>query len=247
VAQELKRWPLRGATQGVAVGEKWFYVIDDTRLARHEKQTGEFLNEWKDPPGGTIRHLNSGIVQDGLLVCSHSNFPDLPTTNSLESFDLMTLQPVKSVSVTGEPGSLVWAERRDGFWWACFANYDPPLGASGRDHRDTLFAKLDDQFRLVQSWHFPARVLQKFKPWSCSGGSWGDDGLLYVTGHDAKELYVLRVPKSGSVLEFVTTIEVPFEGQAWSWDRSQERVLYAVSRKTSEVVMAFLPKEPAGR
>jgi dipeptidyl aminopeptidase/acylaminoacyl peptidase len=155
------------------------------------------------------------------------------------------LQPVRSVNVTGEHGSLVWAERKDGFWWACFANYDAPVGAPGRDHRHTIFAKLDDRFRLVNSWRFPSQVLAAFKPWSCSGGSWGDDGLLYATGHDAKMLYVLRLPKSGPALESVTTIEVPFEGQAWAWDRSQERGIYAISRPRSEVVVVRLPEMPA--
>jgi dipeptidyl aminopeptidase/acylaminoacyl peptidase len=226
----------------VAVDEKYFYVIDDARIARHDKQTGQFLNEWVGQPGGAIRHLNSGIVQDGLLVCSHSNFPELPMNNSLEFFDLVALQPVKSIAVTGEHGSLVWAERKAGFRWACFANYDGVGGVPGRDHRETLFAKFDEQFQLVETWHFPPQVLAAFKPMSSSGGSWGDDGLLYVTVHDAKELYVLRLPKSGSTLEYITTIDVPFEGQAWSWDRSQMRVLYAISRPKGEVAIVRVPE-----
>lgn len=30
---------------------------------------------------------------------------------------------------------------------------------------------------------------------SCSGGDWGDEGLLYVTGHDAAQFHVLRLPQ----------------------------------------------------
>ena len=57
-------------------------------------------------------------------------------------------------------------------------------------------------------------VISAWGTMSSSGGSWGDDGLLYVTGHDARELYVLRLPERGPVLDYVTTIDVPFEGQA---------------------------------
>ena len=70
-------------------------------------------------------------------------------------------------------------------------------------------------------------------------------GLLYVTGHDAKELYVLRLPRQGSTLEYVTTIDVPFEGQAWAWDRSEGRILYGIVRRTREVVVARIPEVPA--
>jgi hypothetical protein len=80
---------------------------------------------------------------------------------------------------------------------------------------------------------------------SSSGGSWGDDGLLYATGHDAKELYVLRLPKLGSTLEYVTTIDLPFEGQSWAWDRSEKRIIYGITRSTREVVVARIPEVPA--
>ena len=77
------------------------------------------------------------------------------------------------------------------------------------------------------------------------GGSWGDDGLLYTTGHDEKQLYVLRLPKMGVTLDYVTTIEVPFEGQSWAWGRSERRVIYGIIRRTGEVVVARIPELPA--
>jgi hypothetical protein len=44
-------------------------------------------------------------------------------------------------------------------------------------------------------------------------------------------------------LEHVTTIEVPFEGQGWAWDRSArgQRVIYGISRARKEVVAARIP------
>ena len=36
---------------------------------------------------------------------------------------------------------------------------------------------------------------------SNSGGTWGDDGRLYATGHDEGEVFALSLPTAGSVLE----------------------------------------------
>jgi hypothetical protein len=57
---------------------------------------------------------------------------------------------------------------------------------------------------------------------------------------------VLRLPKQGVTLEYVTTIAVPFEGQGWAWDRSVpgERVIYGISRARQEVIAARIPALP---
>jgi hypothetical protein len=75
---------------------------------------------------------------------------------------------------------------------------------------------------------------------SVSGGSWGPDGLLYVTGHDHPEVYAVRLPKAGSMLEHVETIPFAVEGQGIAWDRSQPGVLYGINRSKGEVVAARL-------
>jgi hypothetical protein len=46
-------------------------------------------------------------------------------------------------------------------------------------------------------------------------------------------------------LEYVTTIAVPFEGQAFAWDPSERRVAYGITRSTGEVVVARIPELPA--
>jgi hypothetical protein len=48
----------------------------------------------------------------------------------------------------------------------------------------------------------------------------------------------------GSVLEYVTTIDVPFEGQSWAWDPVEERTIYGIVRRTREVVVARIPALP---
>jgi hypothetical protein len=245
VAEEVRRWQPRGANQGVAVDDRHFYGIGNFVVGKYDKRTGERVGEWIGLNGGPIIHLNGGLVQDGLLVLAHSNFPQLPMASSLEYFDPVTVRPVRSVSLGVRHGSLTWAERKDGCWWACFAQYSDKGGTPGRDNRWTIFGKFDDRWQLLESWLFPPQVVAAWGASSSSGGSWGDDGLLYVTGHDAKEIYVLRLPKLGVALEYVTTIDVPFEGQSWAWDRGEKRILYGISRPTRTVVVARIPELPA--
>jgi hypothetical protein len=244
VAEELRRWRPRGANQGVAVDAHHFYGIGNYVVGKYDKTTGARVAEWVGLRGGATIHLNGGLIQDGQLVLAHSNFPQLPMASSLEYFDPVTVQPVKTVSLGIRHGSLTWAEKKDGFWWACFAHYNDQGTAAGTDNRSTLFGKFDDQWNVLESWIFPAQVVTNWGKSSSSGGSWGDDGLLYTTGHDEKELYVLRLPKMGVALEYVTTIEVPFEGQSWAWDRSDKRIIYGIIRRTGEVVVARIPELP---
>jgi hypothetical protein len=132
-------------------------------------------------------------------------------------------------------------ERRGGRWWAGFANYDPPRGYLGRTHRDTKIVIFNDDWAEVGGYALPDSVLEKFPPTSNSGGSFGPDGLLYLTGHDAPELYALRVPQEGPVMEHVPTIAAPLAGQAWAWDRSADRVIHGITRKAGEVVVMKVP------
>jgi hypothetical protein len=245
VAEEIRRWQPRGANQGVAIDDRHFYGIGNFIVGKYDKHTGERVQEWIGLRGGPIIHFNGGIVQDGLLVIAHSNFPQLPMASSLEYFDRDTVQPVKTLSFGIRLGSLTWAEKKDGFWWACFANYNDKGTTPGFDQRWTYVGRFDEQWNMLESWSFPSQVVATWGSSSCSGGSWGEDGLLYVTGHDAKELYVLRLPKMGMALDYITTIDVPFEGQAWAWDRSEKRVIYGISRASREVIVARIPELPA--
>jgi hypothetical protein len=244
VAKELRRWKPRGAGQGVAVDENFFYGIGNFVVGKYHKKTGERVGEWIDLRGGATTHMNSGYVEEGVLVLAHSNYPNLPMTSSVIFFDTAAMQPIRSHSLGVQPGSLTWCMRKDGYWWACFANYNERGGTPGRDNRFTYFGKFNDQWQMLESWIFPPTMIEAFGKMSSSGGAWGDDGFLYVTGHDAPELYVLKLPKMGSMLETVTVINVPFEGQAWAWDRSEKRVIYGITRNSGEVVVAQIPEIP---
>lgn len=247
-ATELGRWHVREANQAAAVDAMHFYGIGNHVLVKHRKDTGERVAEWLGARGGPIVHFNAGWVDGDNLVLAHSNFPLLPPASSIETHDARTLRPLGSHSLGVRPGSLTWAVRRDNHWWACFAYYNDSGTLPGYDQRATYFAQFDQNWQMLRSWLFPPQVIATWGQSSCSGGDWGDDGLLYTTGHDAAELHVLRLPRQGVALEYVTTIDVPFEGQGWAWDRSQRggRVIYGISRARQEIIAARIPVLPAG-
>jgi len=239
-SEVVRRYPAPEARQGVAVDARHVYAVDNSTIGKYDKRTGAKVGEWKGDPK-RFPHLNSCAVLGRELVCASSNYPETPMTSSVEVFDPTSLKHLRTVALGPQVGSLTWVDRKDGVWWAGFANYDDRGGEPGRDHRYTTLVKFDDQWRRMEAWTFPASVLQRFKPRSSSGGAWGEDGLLYVTGHDEPEVYVLRLPKGGSVLEHVATLPMAAEGQAIAFDRTTRRMLYGISRERREVLVMRLP------
>lgn len=247
VATEIASWEVLEANQAAAVDATHFYGIGNHAIVKHRKSDGERVAQWFGPRGGPIVHFNAGYVDGTRLVLAHSNFPQLPMASSIEVFDTRTLQPLATHSLGIRLGSLTWAVRHRGAWWACFANYNDAGTTPGFDQRWTHVGQFDDAWQLRQAWLFPPQVVATWGDSACSGGDFGNDGLLYVTGHDAPELYALRLPPQGVTLEYVTTIDVPFEGQAWAWDRSVrgERIIYGIRRGRQQIVAARIPPLPA--
>lgn len=238
------RWTAAEATQGVAVDGRHFYAVANSRIGKYEKATGRKLAEWV---GDRERfpHINACAVIGRELVCASSNFPETPMTSAVEIFDPERMVHLRTVALGQQIGSLTWIDRKDGVWWAAFANYDGKGGEPGRGHAYTQFVRFDDQWRRMEGWSFPTSVTDRFKPMSSSGGGFGPDGRLYVTGHDHPELYVLELPKGGSKLDHVATIAAPIEGQAIAFDKARPGVVYGISRQTREVVAFRLPALPA--
>ncbi len=232
--------PAAEANQGVAVDDRAFYAIDNSEIGRYDKKTGAKTGAWSGDPK-VFPHLNSCAAVGPELVCASSNYPVTPMRSTVEVFDRAGLKHLRSIPLGPQPGSLTWVVRRGDAWWAGFANYDGTGGEPGRDHTATTLVKFDDAWRSLARWTFPRSVLDRFAPSSASGGVWGADGLLYVTGHDAAEVYVLRAPEGGGVLVHLATIAAPVEGQAIAFDPSAERTLYGITRKTREVVVMQLP------
>jgi hypothetical protein len=179
------------------------------------------------------------VVVEGRLYCAHSNYPRIPMTSSVEIFDTETLEHVDSHSFGVIGGSLTWVDRHDGHWWIGLAQYTGSKAEPGRDPGWTQVVQLDEQWRRLQGWVFPPEVVERFRPMSNSGASWGPDSLLYCTGHDNHEVYALRLPKLGSTLELVTIIPVASFGQGIAFDRTPGagRDLWGILKARREVTL----------
>ena len=237
-AELVRRYDAPEANQGVAVDVASIYAVDNSEIGRYDKKTNRKTNAWSGDPK-VFPHLNSCAAIDAELVCASSNYPATPMLSTVEVFDRARLTHLRSIPLGHQVGSLTWVVRDDGAWWAGFANYDGRGGEPGRDHTASAVVRFDAAWKPLAQWSFPKSVLDRFGGYSTSGGVLADDGLLYVTGHDAAEVYVLRAPEGGGLLQHVATIAVPIEGQAIALDAG--RMLYGISRKNRQVVAVRLP------
>jgi hypothetical protein len=98
--------------------------------------------------------------------------------------------------------------------------------------------RFDAQWQPQATWSFPTSLVQRFAGSSASGGGFGPGGALFVTGHDAKELYVLGFPPTGPSLDWQATVRISAEGQAFCWDPVETNRLYSISRRTKEVIVS---------
>jgi hypothetical protein len=237
------------ARQGVAVNATHVFSINNSSITMHDKSAGESVLQWAGEPnadGEKLIHLDSGMVKDGLLYTAHSNYPDSPMSSSIEILNANTLEYVDSFSFGVLLGSLTWLDFHQDHWWATFANYDlvhpgesQPYGTTAA----TTLVKMDNEFNILQQWLFPEILHSRFTPMSNSGGSWGADGFLYITGHDHPEVYVLQIPELGSEVHWLATVKVPWiEGQGIAWDRTTEsRVMWGISRSEEKVFSFSIP------
>ena len=238
--EEVRRIPSIDARQGVAAGPDGIYAIDDRAIARLDRTTGLRLARWQGD-AAHFQHINSCTLVAGKLACAMSNFPALPMRSSIEWFDARSLAHLASQPMAPDIGSLTWADWHEGSWWACYANYDGHGGTPGRDHRATVLVRYDGQWREQARYSFPRVVLDRLAPRSASGGAWGPDGLLYVTGHDRAETYALHLPARGNVLGLFATIELPTHGQAIAWDPILPRTFWSIERRRQLLVATRLP------
>lgn len=228
------------AHQGAASDGTYVYAIDNDRIGKYRIADGARVSGWQGERR-LFPHMNSCTVAGKELVCAASNYPAVPQTSAVEFFDTATLRHVRTVSLGFGPGSLTAMDRHGGKWWAVFANYAGKGGEPGRDTRYTLLVRMDDAFRQEAAWTFPAQVLDRFAPFSCSGLSWSNDGRLYVTGHDRPEMYEVALPEAGSQLELRRVIGIASPGQAIDWDPVVPGRLWSIDRAKTDMVASAIP------
>ena len=238
--EEVRRFATEEATQGVAVDEQYFYAISNRRIGKYEKDTGRRVGGWEGPADGPIIHLDGGVVIDGLLYSAHSNYPGIPMASSIEIFDPETMRHVGSRSLGILEGSATWVDRWDGHWWVALGNYAGAGGVPGRGPEWTTVLQFDESWRRVAGFLFPANVVERFEAMSNSGGTWGTDGRLYITGHDEGVVFAMGLPTAGATLVLEQELPVHSEGQGFAWDRGEPGTLYSIVRSTREVVVSTL-------
>ena len=102
--------------------------------------------------------------------------------------------------------------------------------------------EFDDEWRRLRAWTFPTGLIERFGEYSSSGGAFGPDGRLYITGHDHPELYVIEFPQGGSEFVWIDTIPIEAEGQAFAWDSEEPWVLYSILKRNREVIVSRIRK-----
>ena len=115
--------------------------------------------------------------------------------SSVEVFASDSLQHTRSLSLgIMDEGSLTWFDRLGDGWSAGFAHYDGQGGTGFKDHRFSEIYRFDQRWRKQGGWMIADSVTRQIQLYAASGGALGSDGLLYLSGHDKPEVYVLAAP-----------------------------------------------------
>ena len=217
------------AHQAAAADRKFIYAITNTVVAKYSRKTEEQLAI----SVGDALHLNSGYMYRGSLLCAHSNYPRFPEQSQIKVLDPKSMQLTTFLDFGDYGGSLTWVVRVGNRWLCNFARYDENNG-------DTFLAEFDRDWTETRRWTYPHEMVAQLGKYSLSGGLFHQQRLL-VTGHDAQEVYYLRIPPAGAVLKYVGKTPVPFTGQGFAVDpigggligisRAEHRVIFLQSRR----------------
>lgn len=248
-AETLRTFDAAEARQGVAVDANYFYAIGNQVVGKYERASGALESRWEDTD---LIHFDSGMVFEARLYAAHSNYPAWPMESTIEVLHLSPLGSATRHQLPGELGSLTWVDRNPetGRWWVGFGNYDKVQRGQNRPYgetRNTRVARLSADWEVDRLYTLPPALLDRLRPMSNSGGSWGPDGLLYLTGHDHGEIYAMCTPAKGQELLWVATVQSQaIEGQGIAWDRSRDdRTLWGILKRARQVVEMKVPELPA--
>ena len=239
------------AHQAVAVDADHFYAVGNRVVAKYDKRTGEKVAEVRASPELPLVHLNGGVVRDGILVCSHSNFPHRPMTGSVEVFG-PDLKHLSSLSLGTTDGSLTaYDEPRGGGGPMAFvfAHYDLPAVPGYDTGAERTLIVRETLGGRREAWVLPAPLVARLRPHSVSGAAYGaafgaSTGTVYLTGHDRPEVYRLRFPRAGSEMLLEAVHPAPIAGQGIAWDPAEPGVLWGTRRREGLVVKMRLTDAP---
>jgi outer membrane protein assembly factor BamB len=162
--------------------------------------------------------------------------------SSIERFDADTLAHVGSQPLAGAPGSATWVDRAGTRWLVAFAHYAGRGGEPGRGPEHSRILAYDTDWRRVASYRYPDGLIARFAGYSNSGGAVAAGGVLYLTGHDARELYVACLRATDGSVLWHSTWPAPFAGQGIAWDAGSG-TLWAIERRAREVLQLEIPEK----
>lgn len=233
----IKRFDVQEAKQGIAVDDRYFYVINNSSISKHLKENGTMIAQWKDADD-ILHHLNSGIIIEGKLYCTNSNYPESPMASSIEVFDPDSMKHIGNHSFGIAYGSATWIDWYDDHWYVAFAHYTGRGSTESKNNSWSRIVKFDQDWRFIESWIFPKELIQHFGTRSNSGGVI-INGTLLCTGHDEPEIYVLQFPKKGYTLEWVETYPVGSFGQGIAAEKKSEKIwIYGIVRDKNKVIVS---------
>ncbi len=224
-------------SQDVAIDAAYYYEIFETKIIKKRRSDDSSVVTWKADTGipayAHFKHMNSATVVGAKLYVAHSRYGANRNDNTIEVFDIngAGLTHIESIQLSGAYGSCTWADSYAGYWWICYAVYGSP---ENHDTRLVKYEFINGAFiDTGENYYFPSEAIDNWGSFSCSGGSWSPDGLLYTTGHGGPECCVLKLPASGNVLEYVSMeTDLGMDGQAISWDRTSiNPVLWAIYKE----------------
>lgn len=221
--KKVSEFPATEAIQAAAADARFAYAISSQNVAKYDRSTGKRIAV----STGDAEHLNSGFLWRGQLLCAHSNYPQTPERSEIKVLDPQTMKLSTYRNLGDYAGSLVWVVRHQNSWWCNFAKY-------GDRNHETFLVRFDNDWNELGRWTYPDAVIRHLGRYSLSGGVWFGNDLL-TTGHDKRELYRLRLAKTGNVLEFVGRESVPFTGQGIAID-PHTNGLVGISRAEGKVI-----------
>lgn len=238
---EVRRIAAPEAGQAVASDSDHLYAIGNHIVGKYEKASGKRIALWECAEGKPLIHLNSGVVRGGFLHCAHSNYPGVPMTSSIETWDTGTLRHAGSHSFGIDIGSATWIDFHGGrYYYVTFAHYSNRAAEPGRDPRYTSLVQFDAEWRRLQAWVYPPELVAKLGQYSISGGVFHPSGVMLCTGHDNPEVYVLGFPEGGSTLVLHQTIPAPIAGQGIALEPADANTLYGIHKAGRELVVMRL-------
>ena len=236
---EVAAFPAPEAHQAVAVDADHFYAIGNRVVAKYDKRTGERVAGVESSDELPLVHMNGGVVRDGILVCSHSNFPHLPMTGSVEVFG-PDLAHLSSLSLGTTDGSLTAYDEPlggGGPMAFVFAHYELPAIPGYDTGVERTLVVRETLGGQREAWVLPTPLIDRLRPHSASGAAYGEnDGTVWLSGHDLGEVYRMRFPRAGSEMILESVHPAPIAGQGIAWDPAEPGVLWGTRRREGLVV-----------